>query len=433
MSNKIKIAVIGAGNRYLFAYSSYIKKHSNDIELVAIADISEERRKIVGDFHELKQEQIFSDWKPMLEYIKDKNVNGVFITTSDKDHYLPAMECLRRGYHLMLEKPMSPNIQECIDMVNLANEKKLIVMVAHVLRYTPFFMKIKEIIKSGVIGKVQTIAHNENILAFHMAHSFVRGNWGNSNTSSPIILAKSCHDLDILVSLVGDDKECTHVAGFGNLGHFKKECAPKGATERCSDKCPVYKTCPYSVDVYYHLMDKRERSFATVVAPANTKEALTEALKTSPYGRCVYHCDNNVCDHMSNIIEFNDGTTATFELTAFTDEMSRTIKVMGSHGQIRATTETDTVEVSVFGAGDGDYKNKNLTVYHPLQEAQKSNPEVSGHDGGDDRFMAGFVSALRGETEPFTSASVSLKSHLMAFALEKSRLEHKVIDMSSFK
>ena len=143
MSNKIKIAVIGAGNRYLFAYSSYIKKHSNDIELVAIADISEERRKIVGDFHELKQEQIFSDWKPMLEYIKDKNVNGVFITTSDKDHYLPAMECLRRGYHLMLEKPMSPNIQECIDMVNLANEKKLIVMVAHVLRYTPFFMKIK--------------------------------------------------------------------------------------------------------------------------------------------------------------------------------------------------------------------------------------------------------------------------------------------------
>ncbi len=111
----------------------------------------------------------------------------------------------------------------------------------------------------------------------------------------------------------------------------------------------------------------------------------------------------------------------------------QSIQVMGSHGQIRATTETDTVEVSVFGAGDGDYKNKNLTVYHPLQEAQKSNPEVSGHDGGDDRFMAGFVSALRGETEPFTSASVSLKSHLMAFALEKSRLEHKVIDMSSFK
>lgn len=432
MSDKVKIAIIGAGNRYMFAYSWYIKNHSNDIEIEAISDISEKRRQIAGDFHGLKEEQIFEDWMIMLEYIKDKGVKGVFITTSDKDHYKPAIECLKRGYNLLLEKPMSPSVKECVDIVALANEKKLHVIVAHVLRYTPFFTRIRDIIKSGVIGSVQSIAHNENIFSFHMAHSFVRGNWGNSDTSSPIILAKSCHDLDILIYLIGDERECARVSSFGSLGHFKKECAPIEAPYRCSDKCPVYKTCPYSVDIYFDLMKRRERSFATVVAPENTGEALTEALKTSPYGRCVYHCDNNVCDHMSSILEFDDGSTATFSLSAFTDDMSRTIKIMGSHGQIRGNTDNDTVEVSLFGKGERDYRNGNIKIYNPLKEAQKGNEEISGHDGGDDRFMEGFVKTIRGEANPLTSASVSLKSHLMAFALEKSRLEHKVINMSDF-
>lgn len=430
MNNKVKLAVIGAGNRYLFSYSPYIRKHSDTIELIAISDIIEDRINLVGDFHKLKKEQRFLDWKKMLEYIKDKKVDGIFITTSDSDHYIPAMECLKQGYNLLLEKPISPNINECIDIVNLANEKKLIVMVAHVLRYTPFFRKIKKIINKGIIGDIQSIAHNENILSFHYAHSFVRGIWNNSNTSSPIILSKSCHDLDILLYLIGDDKECVYVSSFGSLKHFKRENRPYGSTEICSNKCPIYKICPYSVDIYYHLMEKTEISYATMVAPENTKEALSEKLKNGPYGKCVYYCNNNVCDHMSSIIEFNNGITATFSLSAFTDDMSRTIKVMGSHGQIRGNTENDVIEVSAFGKGNGNYKNKDIKIYHPLKE--KNNKENSGHHGGDDKFMSEFIEAIKENHNTDNSISIALKSHLIAFALEKSRLEHKVVRISDF-
>ena len=432
MSGKVKLAVIGAGNRYFFAYSPYIKKHSDTIELVAVSDIIEYRVNLVGDFHNLKKEQRFLDWKKMLKYIKDKKVDGIFITTSDLDHYIPAMECLRQGYNLLLEKPISPNIRECIDIVNLANEKKLIVMVAHVLRYTPFFKKMKEIINSGSIGDIQSIAHNENILSFHYAHSFVRGIWNNSNTSSPIILSKSCHDLDIILYLIGDDKECVYVSGFGSLKHFKKDNAPYGSSEICSSKCPIYKTCPYSVDIYYNLMDKKEISYSTVVAPENTKKSLSKNLKNGPYGRCVYYCDNNVCDNMSSIIEFDNGITATFSLSAFTDDISRTIKIMGSHGQIRGNTENDTIEVAIFGKGKGDYKNKYIKIYHPLKEEKKYNKEISGHDGGDDRFLSKFIETLKGNYKEAFPVSVSLKSHIIAFALEKSRLEHKVVKISDF-
>lgn len=430
MNNKVKLAVIGAGNRYLFSYSPYIRKHSDTIELIAISDIIEDRINLVGDFHKLKKEQRFLDWKKMLEYIKDKKVDGIFITTSDSDHYIPAMECLKQGYNLLLEKPISPNINECIDIVNLANEKKLIVMVAHVLRYTPFFRKIKKIINKGIIGDIQSIAHNENILSFHYAHSFVRGIWNNSNTSSPIILSKSCHDLDILLYLIGDDKECVYVSSFGSLKHFKRENRPYGSTEICSNKCPIYKICPYSVDIYYHLMEKTEISYATMVAPENTKEALSEKLKNGPYGKCVYYCNNNVCDHMSSIIEFNNGITATFSLSAFTDDMSRTIKVMGSHGQIRGNTENDVIEVSAFGRGNGNYKNKDIKIYHPLKE--KNNKENSGHHGGDDKFMSEFIEAIKENHNTDNSISIALKSHLIAFALEKSRLEHKVVRILDF-
>lgn len=434
-SNKVNLAVIGTGNRYFFAYAEWIKTNSDKVELVAIAETVDSTRKRVGDYHNLNEEARFSDYKKMFEYIKDKNVDGVIIATSDRDHYYPSIDALRAGYNLLLEKPIAPDAKTCQEIVKVATECKKVVMVAHVLRYTPFFDKIKNIIKSGVIGDIQIISHTENILSFHMAHSFVRGNWGNSKKSSPIILAKSCHDLDILQYLVGEERNCVKVAGFGSLGHFRKECAPSGATERCGDKCPVYKTCPYSVDIYFNLIKVREgkNSFASVVAPENTPEALTEALKTSPYGRCVYHCDNDVCDHMSSIIEYDNGLTIAFTLTAFTDDLSRTIKIMGSHGQIRATTLTDTIEVSVFGQGAKDFKNGNITTYNPLKEAEQSSSVKSGHDGGDSRFINDFVETISGsEGRVLTSAEVSLKSHLIAFALEESRVSGSVVNMKEF-
>lgn len=423
---KIKCALIGAGSRWTRGYSDWFTDHKDQAEIIAIADLVKEKR----DFHAQKlgvsQEGLFASWEPMSDYIRDKNVDVVIICTSDHDHYKPAMTCLEQNYHLLLEKPISPIPQECIDIANLAEKKQRIVLVAHVLRYTPFFNKIKELIDTGEIGTIQSIQHTENIGYFHMSHSFVRGLWGNSEESNPIIIAKSCHDLDILLYLTGSPS-CTKVASFGSLKHFTKDNAPQGAPERCSQQCPVYDTCPYSIKTYFTAED-----FAASVTATGELDTLVQELKTGPYGRCVYYCDNNVCDTMSSIIELENGINITFSLSAFTDEINRTINIMGSHGQIRANMTADIVELYRFGKGEGSYRNEAVEMFHPSTDGNALGGIV-GHGGGDSRLLEDLVLAVNGEGRALTNARESIQSHLMAFALEESRLEEKVVHMDTFK
>ncbi|MGL5954998.1 MAG: Gfo/Idh/MocA family protein [Brevinema sp.] len=425
----VKVALIGAGNRWTHAYAEWIRTHKDDIELIAIAEKTTDRLSYHQDYFSIKEEACFSDWKAMLTYIKDKDVTAVIICTSDHDHYESAMACLEQNYHLLLEKPIAPNPKECIDIAKLANEKQRVVMVAHVLRYTPFFQKIRELIQLGEIGTIQSIQHTENIGYFHMAHSFVRGIWNHKESSNPIILAKTCHDLDILLYIMGGNVKAKTVAGLGSLHHFKVDNAPKGATKQCSKQCPVYETCPYSIKTYL-----TTGAFAkSIDGGLDHGDKLEEVLKTSRYGRCIYHCDNNVCDSMSTIIEFDNGVNASMTLSAFTDEINRTINIMGSHGQIRGNMEKDEIILYHFGAGEGPYRNKQNTTYHPLADHVKTlSSKFSGHGGGDDRFMEDFVQAIQGKGANLSGISHSIQSHLIAFALEESRVTHKMINMKQF-
>ncbi|MGL4677524.1 MAG: Gfo/Idh/MocA family protein [Brevinema sp.] len=425
--NHCKIALIGAGNRWTHAYAEWIKEHSDHIELIAIAELNKERLDFHRERFNLPQEVCFHDWKQMLEYIKDKDVQAVVICTSDHDHYEPAIACLKQKYHLLLEKPIAPTPKECIAIAQVANENNRVVMVAHVLRYTPFFTKIKDLIPS--IGKVQAIQHTENIGYFHMAHSFVRGIWNKKEESNPIIMSKSCHDLDILLFILGDQAKVKNVAAFGTLNHFNKSNAPKGAPERCSKVCPVYETCPYSIKTYL-----TTGAFATSIdGGINHGDKLEEVLASSRYGRCVYYCDNDVCDSMSNILEFDDGASATFTLSAFTDEVDRTISIMGSHGQIRGCMERDEVIFYRFGSGEGRFRNRDTTVYNPLENHREQLQGFAGHGGGDGIFLQDFINAINGEGKALTSINQSIQSHLIAFALEKSRISKQIINMEEFK
>lgn len=136
------------------------------------------------------------------------------------------MKALQAGYHVLLEKPMSPDPEECIRMGEMASKAGLVFSICHVLRYTPFFSTLKELLDKGAIGRLMSIQHNENVGYWHQAHSFVRGNWRRKDESSPMILAKSCHDLDILLWLAGSD--CVKVSSFGSLSHFTASEAPEG-------------------------------------------------------------------------------------------------------------------------------------------------------------------------------------------------------------
>ncbi|WP_425447642.1 Gfo/Idh/MocA family protein [Dethiothermospora halolimnae] len=409
---KIKVALIGAGQRGKDVYGNYALKHSNDIEYVAVAEPNEIKRKEFMKKHGIKEEYAFKSWEPLLD--KERFCDAVVIATPDNTHYKPAKKALEKGYHMLLEKPMSNDAKECVELGRLAKKLNRVFMICHVLRYTPFYSTIKKLIEDKTIGRVMSIEHSENIGYYHFAHSFVRGNWRNSDESSPLILQKSCHDMDILLWLTG--KRCKKISSYGTLSYFKPENAFENAGDRCLD-CDGEEKCPFSAKkLYYNYIGGWP---TTVITEAQTEESVTKALEEGPYGRCVFNCDNNVPDHQVTIMEFEDGINITFNLSAFTNGIHRFIKIMGAKGEIIGDDSKNEIEVNIFGSNE-------KKIITPERVA-------GGHGGGDNGIMNDFVSLLLSKKgKALTSADVSVESHIMAFAAEESRLSNKAINMEEF-
>ena len=276
----MKLIIIGTGSRG-GVYARYVQEYG--AEIVAVADPNEERLSNFTDEYNIPQNGLYKSWEEV--FAVEKFADAVIISTPDKVHYDPAMAALEKGYHVLLEKPMSSKEQECRDMVNKSREKGLVLMVCHVLRYAPFYEKLKEIIDEGRIGRIVNLQHTENVAYWHFAHSFVRGIFRNETISSPWILAKSCHDLDIITYLM--DKKCKSVVSKGNLMYFTKENTPEGAPEYCLDNCPHEKTCQYFAPALYLKQITNVTWPSDVISIDTSFASRYEALKKGPYGRCV--------------------------------------------------------------------------------------------------------------------------------------------------
>lgn len=413
----IKLAVIGAGARGFLSYMPYVQRFPHEAEVVAVAEPNDERRTRFAEAFNLTSEQIHSTWEDLLN--GPKLCDALLICTQDQNHYQPTVAALRKGYHVLLEKPMSNDPIECIEMEKIACEEKRLLSICHVSRYIPFWKKIKQLINDGSIGNVMSIQHNENVGYLHYAHSFVRGNWRNDVLSSPMILAKSCHDMDLIRWIANAD--CKRVSSFGSLGHFRIENAPAGSTNRCTDGCEVESTCPYSA-LRFYMQDPTINHFAALITDPPTETNRMNALLNGPYGKCVYRTDNNVVDHQTVNMEFENGVTVIFSMCGFTRDINRTIQIMGTKGEIRGDLLSGCIDLFEFSSGTQS------VIHTPTSDG--------GHQGGDDGIMQQFLSDLRNERymNTLTSAEASLESHLMAFAAEESRRrEGAVIDMKLFR
>ncbi len=423
MSKKITVAICGMGIRGAEAYASYQHIRPEEMEVVAVADPSPARRELAVRAFGVAPERCFATGEELLA--QEKLADVLIVATQDTDHIRFALPALERGYHLLLEKPISPKLEECIALREKAHEYSRIVIVCHVLRYTQFYQKIHDLLQSGTIGKLEAFHATENIAYWHYAHSYVRGNWRRSDLSSPVILAKSCHDMDIFRWLVG--RPCLRVSSFGSLDWFRPENAPANCGQRCLD-CGAKENCPYDAEKIY--LDNKKSGYRsgtrqwplTVLCPDPTEESLYEALRTGPYGRCVYHCDNDVADHQVVNMEFADGITGTFSMSAFTQDCYRTICLMGSMGEIEGNLEENAVYIRRFGQPEA------RIALDPVSD------EFAGHGGGDSRMMAYMCHLVAsGGAEALTSVDASVESHIMALAAEESR-QHggAVIDLAEF-
>ena len=419
---KVTSIVIGAGLRGGHVYSQYALDHPDEFQVVAVAEPDKERRESFAKRHNIPEELCFESYEELLG--KEKLADCAMICTMDRMHYEPTIMALKKGYHVLCEKPMSPDKKEIIEMGEMAKKYDRILSVCHVLRYSPFFSKLKELLEEGKIGRLMTIQHMEEVGYWHQAHSFVRGNWRNAEESSPMILQKCCHDMDLYLWLA--DKKCKSLSSLGSTYLFKEENAPEGCTKRCLDGCKVKATCPYDAESIYLDSERigarngNTRWPLDVVTEIPTPESVEEALKTGPYGRCVYHCDNDVVDHQVVNLNMTDGSTMSFSMNGHTADFARHAQFCGTKGEMNVTmgswdVEDDFIETTLFGA-------KLKTELIPASELSD---DFSGHGGGDIVMVEEFVDILLGnreESPSITSLEKSVESHYCALAAEESRL-----------
>ena len=416
---KISVIVIGAGSRGK-TYAEQMRLSDGKFEIMAVAEPLNERRNLIKENNNLPDEMCFTHWRPLLE--KGKIADVAIIATMDRDHLEPSIEALKLGYDLLLEKPIAPTKEECKEICELAEKLGRKVIICTVLRYTNLFKKLKEIIDSGEIGDIVSITHEECVGNVHQSHSFVRGNWGNEERSSFMLLQKSCHDIDILQWLIG--KKCEKVQSFGSLTYFTEKNAPKDAPEYCIEGCPHGEECPYNaVKLYYDDKDNIWFRGTSAKKPEPTDEDVEKTISETQYGKCVYKCDNNVVDHQTCNLLFEDGVTVTFNMNAF-NKGGRFIHIMGTKGELRAATDGDTpIEKYIFSG------KKEETV-----DITSGDGITTGHGGGDAGIVNDLYEYLTGT---YTGNSVpeireSYINHAIVFALEESRKTGKVIDVKDF-
>ncbi len=405
LARPVNVILIGAGHRGSI-YADYAKKSPAEMNIIAVADPNPHRLQRMARSHKINPAHCFTTWEEVLN--KEKFADAVIIATPDHLHSAPCLLALEKGYDVLLEKPIAPTEEECRHILARAKESGRIVAVCHVLRYTPYFRELKQILDTKMIGEVISVQHLEPIEYIHMSHSYVRGNWRNSKVATPIILAKSSHDADIIRWLVNDPTESVHC--FGNLKWFKKENAPVGSTERCTDGCAVESTCPFSALQIYYRDRKRLYVFDLPDDKSKWDKAIMKGLKTTNYGRCVYRMDNDQPDHLTVNILFKNGATAAFSMEAFLSYEGRRTRIMGSMGDI-----------------NGDMENFTLTSFRTGKKLTWS-MKTDSHGGGGHPMVKDWIQAVGQQDRSLLSSSidVSVESHIMAFAAEKSRLNRTI-------
>ncbi len=411
----ITAIVLGAGMRGAFAYAPYAIAHPDELDIVGVAEPDPVRRGRFVSAHDIPPNHVFESWEPLFNQPKFADV--IINTTQDQMHYASTMAALEAGYDVLLEKPITNTLEETIQLVKKAEENGRLLQICHVLRYTNFFSTLHDIIKSGRLGDIVNVSHRENVRYTHMAHSFVRGSWRNSVESSPMILAKCCHDLDILQWNMG--QRVTQLQSFGSLIHFRPENAPPDATDRCTAPCPAADQCPFDARRYY--LNPKHIGWLQKITNSPDPKGAEDALQNGPYGRCVYACDNDVVDHQTVNMQFEGGATAVLTMQGHSHDESRTMRYDGTRATLRGLFDYGTGSIEI---------HDHLTDEVEIIDVP---PAESGHGGGDMGIIEGFVKAARGDIQALTSARESLESHLLAFAAEESRLTHRVIDMNDYR
>jgi predicted dehydrogenase len=421
---QVTAIIAGAGGRGM-TYAEFSQEHPDRFKVVGVAEPREWNRQHMATTYHLPAENVYTDWRDLAA--RPRFADAVIIATQDAMHLEPAIAFAKKGYAILLEKPMAPNEADCQRIVQAVKENDVLFGVCHVMRYTRYTQMLKQVVDSGEIGEVVSVEHLEPVGYWHQAHSFVRGNWRNEKESSSMLLAKSCHDLDWLRYVVGEP--CKSLSSFGSLKHFRQSAKPAeaGDAKRCLH-CAYEPRCPYSA-IKIYIKDRLAQGDTGwpvgVLTPEPTLETVTAALENGPYGRCVYECDNDVVDHQVVNMLFENGKTAVFTMTAFNQAGHRKTRIFGTRGEIYGDGE----KIHIF-----DFLTDQTRVIDTeatSATADGGRAALGGHGGGDYGLMDRFVSAVCNNDPSLilSGPDESLETHRMVFGAERARHENRVVNL----
>ena len=421
MAKRYTVAILGTGARGADTYGKLIQSLPEKFEIVALCDLKQDRLTRWGKEFGVQEENLFLDEN---EFFKEKRADLLVIGTQDKDHFGHAVKAFKAGYNILVEKPLTDSRDECIQLLNAQKQYGGKALVCHVLRYAPAFLKAAELIEGGEIGKLVTIQAYERVGYWHQAHSYVRGNWRDTTKSTPMILAKCCHDLDLIQYYA--KSKCVNVSSIGGLAHFKAENASEGSATRCVE-CKYVDSCPYSAKRIYidrWKSDPLNNRFCPVdvwpynviTTPPLTEEKLYDAIKSGPYGRCVYRCDNNAVDHQMTNMLFENGVTASLLMTGFNGRGGRRMVFGGTLGELVLEEQEEKITLWRYGE-----------EAKTIDTSKLADDKGYGHGGGDYALIHSLYDMLEGKSSSATALEASVESHLMGIAAEESRKQNGVL------
>lgn len=403
----VSIVAIGAGNR-TNKYLEYVKQHPDKVKLVGVVELNDIRRKHVADCFSLDASQCFVDYRDFFQHPVE--ADAVMICTPENMHFEPTMQAIERGYHILLEKPIAQTLEECMLIAQAARKHDVLVSVCHVLRYHPYFMKIKELVDSGELGNIISINHRTSVGLDRTAHGFVRGLWRKEEVTNPMLMSKCCHDIDFLLWLT--KTPCRKLTSFGSLRWFKEKNAPEGSAARCVD-CKVESRCPFSAVDLYRVRRDWIANF-DVPEGKTIDEVIEEQLRYGLYGRCVYRCDNDVVDHQIVSMEMESEVTINFSMDVFTVKDNRETHICLTEGEI-----------------DGDETRLKVCRFRGVKEEVYDFSDLAHqpfHAGADLNIVADFIDAIqKNRRNVVTSIEQSVESHRICFEAERSRKEQRTI------
>lgn len=416
---KITAVIVGYGNRGS-VYADYSFEDPN-FQVVGVVDINPFKLSTAKQRYALSDDQLYESLAAFLE--KKPAVDIVINTTMDQDHYHTSMAILGAGYHMLVEKPVVNNKKELLDIAALAKKNGCKVFVCHVLRYTPFYRTVKQLLLDGVIGDIISMEMHEHVAISHFLTSYCRGKWNDEDTcGSPFLLAKCCHDMD-LIAWLNNASVPTRISSFGSRSLFVKEKMPADATEYCY-QCPHYETCIYSAKLQY--LQRDDMPFLTWADLNKPLEEITmaekeEFLKHSNFGRCAYIAGGNLVDRQNLIIEFKDGSCASFTLAANATKPQRHLHIVGTKGELEGILESNQLIVRKAYCPDETIDLSERIINKVL---------FGGHSGGDHAIMADIVAYFNGDNTSISMTHIddSVNGHLLVYAAEESRKSGKTVE-----